>query len=59
MSGYLAYEALHHRAHHERAPKSRVLRALVRHHLRHHYLAPDACWGISSPLWDWIFRTHR
>jgi sterol desaturase/sphingolipid hydroxylase (fatty acid hydroxylase superfamily) len=58
LSGYLAYEALHHVAHHE-TPKNALVRALARHHLKHHYEHPDACFGISSPLWDWIFRTSR
>ncbi|MFK7985581.1 MAG: sterol desaturase family protein [Sandaracinaceae bacterium] len=55
--GYLAYEAVHHTAHHGR-PKGRVMRWLVRHHLAHHYESPDRRWGISSPLWDWVFRTR-
>lgn len=56
LSGYLAYEAIHHLAHHDQ-PTNRVLRALVRHHRRHHERG-DGCWGISSPLWDWVFRTR-
>ncbi len=55
-SAYLAYEALHYRAHHGR-PKSRLGRALQRHHLKHHAGPGNARWGISSPLWDWVFRT--
>lgn len=58
LSGYLVYEAVHHVAHHGR-PRSRVLHAIQRHHMRHHYEDDGACWGISSPLWDWVFRTHR
>jgi dihydroceramide fatty acyl 2-hydroxylase len=57
-TGYLLYEAIHYLAHHGR-PKSRLLKALVRHHLAHHYRTPDRRWGISSPLWDWVFRTAR
>lgn len=55
LSGYLAYEAIHHLAHQEQ-PTSRLLLALVRHHRRHHERG-DTRWGISSPLWDWVFRT--
>ena len=57
IAGYLAYEAIHHLAHHGR-PRSRLARALVRHHLAHHYETPDRRWGISSPLWDWVFGTR-
>lgn len=54
--GYLAYEALHHHAHHGR-PRWRLFQALQRHHLKHHYESPNRRWGISTPLWDWVFRT--
>ena len=57
LAGYLAYEAIHHLAHHDQ-PKSPVLRAIVQHHRRHHDRG-EGRWGISSPLWDWVFRTHR
>jgi sterol desaturase/sphingolipid hydroxylase (fatty acid hydroxylase superfamily) len=53
--GYLAYEALHLAAHHTR-PRSRLVRALLRHHLAHH-AEPSARYGISSPLWDAVFGT--
>jgi len=56
--GYLAYEWIHWSAHH-RTPRTRVGRWLRRHHLRHHFESPDARFGISSPLWDVMFRTRR
>jgi sterol desaturase/sphingolipid hydroxylase (fatty acid hydroxylase superfamily) len=28
-----------------------------RHHMRHHFKDPDKDYGVSSPLWDLIFRT--
>jgi sterol desaturase/sphingolipid hydroxylase (fatty acid hydroxylase superfamily) len=56
MSGYVAYEAVHYLAHH--GPPPAFLRAFVRHHMRHHYERPDRNWGISSPLWDFVFRTR-
>ena len=59
LAAYLAYEAVHHIAHHGR-PRSRLLRAIRRHHLSHHYEhVGRAAWGISSPLWDWVFGTVR
>lgn len=59
LAAYLAYEAVHHIAHHGR-PRSRLLRAIRRHHLSHHYEHEGrAAWGISSPLWDWVFGTVR
>ena len=58
MLGYLAYEAAHWRAHHAR-PRAGLGRALRRHHLRHHFGDPGRNFGISSPLWDMVFRTCR
>jgi dihydroceramide fatty acyl 2-hydroxylase len=54
--GYLVYEAVHYRAHHGR-PRTRLGRALRRHHLQHHHHDNRQRYGISSPLWDWILRT--
>lgn len=58
--GYLAYELLHWRLHHA-APHAdpRLLKALRRHHLRHHHGDGRSNFGISSPLWDLVFRTYR
>jgi len=53
---YVAYEAMHFIAHHGR-PRSRLLRAIRAHHLRHHHEDPTSRWGISSPLWDHVLRT--
>ena len=55
--GYLAYEATHWQIHHAR-PRTRLGRAVHRHHLRHH-ADGRANFGISSPLWDLVFRTRR
>jgi sterol desaturase/sphingolipid hydroxylase (fatty acid hydroxylase superfamily) len=58
MVGYLAYEVVHYRIH--LGWKSRWLpRALVRHHLYHHHKDQTRCYGVTTPLWDWIFRTNR
>ncbi len=54
--GYLAYEWSHYCAHHRR-PRSSIARSLRRHHLRHH-AAESGNFGVSSPLWDWVFRTR-
>lgn len=56
--GYLAYELLHWRLHHA-APRTAPGRALRRHHQRHHHGDGRSNFGISSPLWDLVFRTYR
>jgi sterol desaturase/sphingolipid hydroxylase (fatty acid hydroxylase superfamily) len=57
-SGYVAYDWIHYYTHHFR-PRTRLGRFIKRHHLRHHYKHPDANFGISSPLWDFVFGTFR
>jgi sterol desaturase/sphingolipid hydroxylase (fatty acid hydroxylase superfamily) len=55
--GYLAYDYVHFYTHFAR-PRTRVGRGLRRRHLQHHFAFPDRWFGISSPLWDYVFRTH-
>lgn len=57
LLGYLAYELAHYGAHHRR-PRTAIGRALRRRHLRHHFTDPTRDFGISSPLWDLVFRTR-
>ncbi len=57
LLGYLAYELVHLCAHHGR-PRTALGRALRRHHLRHHFADAGHNFGISSPLWDLVFRTY-
>src|SRR5439155_299264 len=56
--GYVCYDMLHYATHH--FPMKRGLWLwLKQYHLRHHYKDDDAGFGISSPLWDYIFGTTR
>ena len=59
LSGYVCYDTLHYATHH--APmKTWLGHWLKHHHLRHHYLNEDRAFGVSSPLWDYVFKTtHR
>ena len=54
IAGYLAYEAIHLRIH-SSAPGGVVLRALRKHHYYHHFASDMVCFGVTSPLWDWVF----
>ncbi len=56
LVGYLAYDYTHFAIHH-RSPRTRLGRYLRRRHMLHHFVTPDARWGVTSPLWDWVFRT--
>jgi sterol desaturase/sphingolipid hydroxylase (fatty acid hydroxylase superfamily) len=37
--------------------KGRVGLWLKHHHVLHHYRNPDRGYGVSTPLWDYIFGT--
>lgn len=58
LHGYLTYDTLHHTIH-RGANRSRIVRWLRKHHMQHHYATPDKRFGVSSPLWDVVFRTSR
>jgi sterol desaturase/sphingolipid hydroxylase (fatty acid hydroxylase superfamily) len=56
--GYLCYDMIHYATHH--APmKSKTGLLLKHHHMRHHYQTDDFNYGVSSPLWDFVFRTYQ
>ena len=54
--GYLLYDYIHY-ASHRFVLWTRVGSALKRNHMLHHWATPDARWGVSSPLWDYVFGT--
>jgi sterol desaturase/sphingolipid hydroxylase (fatty acid hydroxylase superfamily) len=56
LHGYLTYDLLHYFIHRGRLP-TRAGRYLRQYHLTHHYAKPDRHFGVSSPLWDLVFRT--
>lgn len=54
--GYLIYDLTHYATHHF-AMRSGIFKYLKRYHMKHHYKTPDQRFGVSSPLWDIVFRT--
>lgn len=54
--GYIGYDMTHYYAHHGR-PRTRWGKAVKAWHLAHHHRDWDAMYGVSSPLWDMVFRT--
>jgi sterol desaturase/sphingolipid hydroxylase (fatty acid hydroxylase superfamily) len=51
--GYLAYEFVHLATHARwRVPG---ISFLVQYHNRHHYQSWQRTFGVTSPLWDWVF----
>jgi len=56
IHGYLTYDVLHYAIHRGHLP-TRLGRFLRQYHLAHHFASPDRHYGVSSPLWDVVFRT--
>jgi sterol desaturase/sphingolipid hydroxylase (fatty acid hydroxylase superfamily) len=55
--GYISYDLTHYAIHHW-PMRNRVFLWLKRHHLRHHFSDDHAGYGVTSPLWDFVFRTR-
>lgn len=58
VSMYFAYEVLHRRTH-THAPRGRYGRWTRKNHLRHHAGSPMKNFGVSTPLWDLVFRSSE
>lgn len=56
LAGFAFYEALHYRIHFRR-PSCRLEARLRARHLTHHHRSPKRCYGVTTPLWDYIFGT--
>jgi len=55
--GYLIYDLTHYATHHF-PMRSNWAKWLKRYHMQHHYKTPNARFGVSSPLWDFVFATY-
>jgi len=55
--GWTTYECLHQSIH-INGPRSAYSRWAARYHLSHHFGRAQANFGVTSPLWDLIFRTY-
>ena len=54
--GYLTYDLIHYATHHF-PMHSGYAKYLKRYHMQHHYKDPTMRFGVSSPIWDWVFST--
>ena len=55
-SGFLYYEAVHYRVHFSSA-NSGIIALQRRGHFYHHFTNNKRCFGVTSPLWDYVFGT--
>ncbi|MEM6360830.1 MAG: sterol desaturase family protein [Bacteroidota bacterium] len=56
LTGYAGYLFVHYIVHAFQPPKN-IFKILWVHHGIHHYKNHERAFGVSSPLWDYIFRT--
>lgn len=58
--GYMFYDLMHYYMHHGH-PQKEWIKRLRRHHMVHHSpnLADEAKFGVSTTLWDHVFRTYE
>ena len=54
--GYVCYDSIHYATHHFKM-KGKIGRFLKEYHLRHHYNDSNSAFGVSNPLWDYVFAT--
>ncbi|OCX52816.1 fatty acid hydroxylase [Mucilaginibacter sp. PPCGB 2223] len=57
ITGYLVYDMTHYAIHHFNF-KSGIWKKIKQHHMLHHYQDPTRGYGVSSDLWDKIFRSR-
>lgn len=56
LIGYAAYLGVHYMVHAYQPPKN-FFKILWVNHAVHHYKDPDAAFGVSSPIWDFLLGT--
>ena len=54
--GFLYYEAVHYRVHFNLSGSGLIARQR-RTHFYHHFINNKRCFGVTSPLWDYVFGT--
>jgi sterol desaturase/sphingolipid hydroxylase (fatty acid hydroxylase superfamily) len=54
--GYVSYDSIHYATHHFDM-KGKFGKFLKTYHLRHHYADEHTAYGVSNPLWDYVFGT--
>jgi len=58
VATYVGYEVMHRRCH-THAPRGAYGRWVRKHHFYHHFGSPKMNHGVTSPIWDLVFRTYR
>ena len=56
VGGYVVYDMMHFTLHHSKSKNAYVLMCRFQH-MQHHGTCPTMRFGVSSPLWDYVFGT--
>ncbi len=56
LLGYVAYDSIHYATHHW-PMKNKLSRFIKEYHMKHHYVDDQTAFGVSNPLWDYVFNT--
>ena len=56
LMGYIAYDMIHYATHHAKL-KNKWLKKLRQHHMKHHFGDSEKRFGITTFVWDRVFRT--
>ena len=56
LIGYVLYDTVHFATHHWKMT-SPLGKFLKEYHLKHHYIDPDTAYGVSNPMWYYVFFT--
>lgn len=57
VCGYLVYDMMHYALHHAKW-QNPYFEKLKKHHMAHHYVHPEAGFGVSNMFWDMVFGTE-
>ncbi len=58
LTGYLAYDMTHYHVHHHR-PRTGLGKLIRELHMRHHFQDDTRGFGVSAPVWDYVFGTPQ
>ena len=57
-TGFLYYEFVHYQVHCTYSTVAFLTFQRSRHY-HHHFMDPSICFGVTTPLWDWVFGTGK
>lgn len=57
IAGYIAYDMTHYYVHHGKV-RGLWFKRLRAHHMNHHHNKKGRKYGVSTTLWDHVFRTY-